>query len=236
MGDANLIIAGGSEYPITETSIGGFSSMKAISTNENYHEASRPYDVDRDGFVAGEGAGAIVLEEYEHAKNRGAKIYAEFVGGGMSSDAYHISAPHPEGRGAALSMKNALKRAGISSKEIQYINAHGTSTPAGDIPELLAVKSVFEENLDNLFISSTKSMTGHLLGAAGAIEALATIYAVKNDFIPPTINTKNLDPDIPKGINIVTGSGKKQMVEYALSNTFGFGGHNASVVFKKFTD
>ncbi len=233
-GQADVMVAGGSEAAITPSSIGGFNSMKALSTNnEDYMTASRPYDVTRDGFVIGEGAGAIILEEYEHAQRRGAKIYAELCGGGMSCDAYHISATHPDGTGAALCMKNAIKDAGLTPDDINYVNTHGTSTPVGDMPELLALKNTLGESYSKTYISSTKSMTGHLLGAASAIEAIASILAVKNDLIPATINVTQLDPNIPEGSNIVTGEPLKTTVNYALSNSFGFGGHNASVIFGK---
>lgn len=233
-GQADIMVAGGTEAAITPSSIGGFNSMKALSTNnENYKTASRPYDSARDGFVIGEGAGAIILEEYEHAKKRGAKIYAELCGGGMSCDAYHISATHPEGVGAALCIKNAIKDAGISPKDITYVNTHGTSTPVGDMPELFALKNALGEEYCKTYISSTKSMTGHLLGAASAIEAIASVLAVHNDLIPATINVSQLDPNIPEGSNIVIGEPLKTTVNYALSNSFGFGGHNASVIFGK---
>ncbi len=233
-GQADIMVAGGAEAAITPSSVGGFNSMKALSTNnENYQTASRPYDVARDGFVIGEGAGAIILEEYEHAKRRGAKIYAEFCGGGMSCDAYHISATHPDGVGAALCMKNAIKDANLAPEEITYVNTHGTSTPVGDMPELLALKNTLGQSYEKTYISSTKSMTGHLLGAASAIEAIASILAVKNDVIPATINVTQLDPNIPEGSNIVVGKPLETTVNYALSNSFGFGGHNASVIFGK---
>lgn len=233
-GQADVIVAGGTEAAITPSSIGGFNSMRALSTNnENYKTASRPYDVNRDGFVIGEGAGALVLEEYEHAKKRGAKIYAELCGGGMSCDAYHISATHPEGVGAILSVQNALKDASLDASNINYVNTHGTSTPMGDMPELVALKSALGETYSQTYISSTKSMTGHLLGAASAIEAIASVLAVKNDIIPATINITELDPNIPEGSNIVIGKALETTVNYALSNSFGFGGHNASVIFGK---
>lgn len=233
-GQADVIVAGGTEAAITPSSIGGFNSMRALSTNnENPQSASRPYDVNRDGFVIGEGSGALILEEYEHAKKRGAKIYAELCGGGMSCDAYHISATHPEGTGAALCMKNALKDAKIAPEDLNYVNTHGTSTPVGDMPELLALKETLGNSYKNTYISSTKSMTGHLLGAASAIEAVASVLAIQNDTIPPTINVKELDPKIPEGTNIVIDKPLKTTVNYALSNSFGFGGHNASVIFGK---
>ena len=233
-GQADIIVAGGTEAAITPSSIGGFNSMRALSTNnENYKTASRPYDVNRDGFVIGEGAGALVLEEYEHAKKRGAKIYAELCGSGMSCDAYHISATHPEGAGAILSVQNALKDASLNASDINYVNTHGTSTPVGDMPELVALKNALGETYSNTYISSTKSMTGHLLGAASAIEAIASVLAVKNDVIPATTHVEELDPNIPEGSNIVTGKPLQTKVNYAMSNSFGFGGHNASVIFGK---
>lgn len=231
---ADVIIAGGTEAAITPSSIGGFNSMRALSTNnENYKTASRPYDVARDGFVIGEGAGALVLEEYEHAKKRGAKIYAELCGGGMSCDAYHISATHPEGAGAILCIENALRDASLNASDINYVNTHGTSTPVGDMPELVALKDALGDTYNQTYISSTKSMTGHLLGAASAIEAIASVLAVKNDTIPATTNVTELDPNIPEGSNIVVGKPLETIVNYALSNSFGFGGHNASVIFGK---
>jgi len=234
-GKAIAIVAGGSEAAINESGIGGFNAAQALSTNnENYKTASRPYDKDRDGFVLGEGAGAIVLEELEHALNRGAKIYAEIVGGGMSADAYHITAPHPEGLGAKLVMQRALEDAGLSITDVDYINTHGTSTPLGDIAELKAIVSLFGEHAYKLNISSTKSMTGHLLGAAGIIEAIATILAVKEDAIPPTINHFTDDPEIDPRLNLTFNKMQKRVVNVAMSNNFGFGGHNAAVVFKKF--
>ena len=233
-GQADVIVAGGTEAAITPSSIGGFNSMRALSTNnENYQTASRPYDVNRDGFVIGEGSGALVLEEYEHAKKRGAKIYAELCGGGMSCDAYHISATHPEGVGAELCVENALKDASLDASVINYVNTHGTSTPVGDMPELAALKNALGEHYSKTYISSTKSMTGHLLGAASAIEAIAAVLAVKNNVIPATINVTELDPNIPEGSNIVVGKPLETEVNYALSNSFGFGGHNASVIFGK---
>ena len=233
-GQSDVIVAGGTEAAITPSSIGGFNSMRALSTNnENYKTASRPYDANRDGFVIGEGAGALVLEEYEHAKKRGAKIYAELCGGGMSCDAYHISATHPEGAGAILSVQNALKDASLNASDINYVNTHGTSTPVGDMPELVALKNALGDTYNQTYISSTKSMTGHLLGAASAIEAIASVLAVKNDVIPATTNVTELDPNIPEGSKIVVGKPLETTVNYALSNSFGFGGHNASVIFGK---
>jgi 3-oxoacyl-[acyl-carrier-protein] synthase II len=232
---ADIIVSGGSEAIINEAGMGGFNAMHALSTrNDDPQTASRPFDKDRDGFVAGEGAGSIVLEELEHAKARGAKIYAELVGGGMSADANHITAPHPDGLGAKLVMTNALRDAGISTSDIDYINVHGTSTPLGDISEVKAILDLFKEDAFKLNISSTKSMTGHLLGAAGAIEAIAVILAVKNDIIPPTINHFTDDPGFDTRLNFTFNKAQKRIVNAALSNTFGFGGHNASVIFKKY--
>lgn len=235
LGKANAIVTGGSEAAINESGMGGFNACQAMSTrNEDPAKASRPYDKDRDGFVLGEGGGAIILEELEHALARGAKIYAEIIGGGMSADAHHITAPHPEGLGATLVMNRALKDAGISGNEVDYINTHGTSTPLGDTAELKAIINVFGEHAYNLNISSTKSMTGHLLGAAGAIEAMAAILAVKNGIIPPTINHSTPDPEIDPKLNLTLNKMQTRNVNIAISNTFGFGGHNAAVVIKKF--
>ena len=232
---ADIIVSGGSEAIIYEAGMGGFNAMHALSTrNDDPKTASRPFDKDRDGFVAGEGAGAIILEELEHAKARGAKIYAELVGGGMSADANHITAPHPEGLGARLVMTNALRDARMSPADIDYINVHGTSTPLGDISEVKAILTMFGENAFKLNISSTKSMTGHLLGAAGAIEAIASILSVKNDIVPPTINHFTDDPNFDPRLNFTFNKAQKREVNAALSNTFGFGGHNASVIFKKY--
>ena len=232
---ADLFIAGGSEACVFEPGIGGFNAMMALSTrNDNPKTASRPFDKNRDGFVMGEGGGALVLEEYNHAINRGATIYAEVVGGGLTADAYHITAPHPEGLGAQNVMKQAIEEAGVDVSAIDYINVHGTSTPLGDIAETKAIKALFGEHAYKLNISSTKSMTGHLLGAAGVIEAIACIMAVKNDIIPPTINHETKDPEIDEKLNLTLNKAQKRTVNYALSNTFGFGGHNASVVFKKY--
>ncbi|MCH8546103.1 MAG: beta-ketoacyl-ACP synthase II [Cryomorphaceae bacterium] len=234
LGKADVIISGGSEAAITEAGIGGFNAMHALSVrNDNPQKASRPFCKDRDGFVMGEGGACIVLEEYEHAKKRGAKIYAEIVGFGLSADASHITAPHPEGLGASRVMINALDDAQLSPTDIDYINVHGTSTPLGDIAETKAIKTVFGEHAYNLNISSTKSMTGHLLGAAGAVEAIAAILSVKNDIVPPTINHETEDPDIDNKLNFTFHKAQKRTVNAALSNTFGFGGHNASVIFKK---
>lgn len=234
MGISKVMIAGGSEAPIIEAGVGGFNSMQALSTNnENYKTASRPFDVSRDGFVMGEGGAALVLEEYEHAVKRGARIYGELKGGGLSADAYHLTAPHPEGLGARLVMERAIKDAGLKTEDIDYINVHGTATPVGDIPEAMAISRVFGEHAYKLNISSTKSMTGHLLGAAGAIEAIATLLATKYDIVPPTINLQNLDPAIDPKLNFTPNTAQKRIVNAALSNTFGFGGHNTSVIFKK---
>ena len=235
LGTADIIISGGSEAIINEAGMGGFNAMHALSTrNDDPATASRPFDKDRDGFVAGEGAGTIILEELEHAKARGAKIYAEIVGGGMSADAHHITAPHPEGLGAKMVMTKALADAGLETNQIDYINVHGTSTPLGDIQEAKAIVDLFGEDAYKLNISSTKSMTGHLLGAAGAVEALATILAIKNDTVPPTINHFTDDPEVDPKLNFTFNKAQKREVRAAISNTFGFGGHNASVVFKKY--
>ncbi|MEI7421161.1 MAG: beta-ketoacyl-ACP synthase II [Prolixibacteraceae bacterium] len=235
LGKANIFIAGGSEAAITHAGVGGFNAMHALSTrNDDPQTASRPFDKDRDGFVMGEGAGALVLEEYEHAIARGATIWAELVGGGMSTDAYHMTAPDPEGGGAALVMKRALNDAGLQPEDIDYINVHGTSTGLGDIAEPKAIKLVFGEHIYKVSISATKSMTGHLLGAAGAVEAIACILAMKYSMIPPTINQFELDPEIDPNIDFTFNHAKAREVTYALSNTFGFGGHNGTVIFKKF--
>jgi len=234
LGKANIFITGGSEAAINEPGIGGFNAMQALSTNnDEYLTASRPFDVTRDGFVMGEGAGALVIEEYEHAKARGAKIYAELVGTGMTADAFHLTAPHPEGLGASSVMSLAVMDAGLKPEDIDYINVHGTSTPLGDISETKAIVKVFGEHAYKLNISSTKSMTGHLLGATGAIEAIASIMAVVYDIVPPTINFKNPDPSIDQKLNLTLNKAQSRKVNYALSNTFGFGGHNASVIIKK---
>jgi 3-oxoacyl-[acyl-carrier-protein] synthase II len=231
---ADVFITGGSEAAITTVGMGGFNAMHAVSTrNDDPLTASRPYDKDRDGFVMGEGAGALVLEELDHAIARGAKIYGEVIGGGLSADAYHMTAPHPEGLGAILSMRTALADAGIQKEIIDHVNTHGTSTPAGDIAEPKAIVGLFGDHAYKMNINSTKSMTGHLLGAAGAIESIATLLAVKNDIVPPTINHFTDDPDIAP-LNFTFNKAQKRVVNYALSNTFGFGGHNASVVFTKF--
>lgn len=236
LGKADAIITGGSEAAVNEMGMGGFNALKALSTrNDDPETASRPFDLDRDGFVLGEGAGALILEEYEHAIKRGATIYAEVVGGGMSGDAYHMTAPHPEGIGARNTMIAALEDAEISPDQVDYINVHGTSTPLGDIAEVKAIQAVFGDHAYDLNISSTKSMTGHLLGAAGAIEAIACVLAVKNDIVPPTINHFTDDPEIDPKLNFTFNKAQKRSINYALSNTFGFGGHNTSVVVKKFT-
>ncbi|MFN7327625.1 MAG: beta-ketoacyl-ACP synthase II [Chitinophagales bacterium] len=234
MGRADVIVSGGSEATVTKTAIGGFNSMKALSErNDSPETASRPFDKDRDGFVLGEGAGALILEEYEHARRRGATIYAEVVGAAATADAYHITAPHPEGLGVINVMNLALADAGLLPTDIDYINVHGTSTPLGDIAELKAIKQVFGEHAYHLNISSTKSMTGHLLGAAGAVEAIASIIAIKEGFIPPTINHFTDDPDIDSQLNLTFNEAQQRTVRAAVSNTFGFGGHNASVILKK---
>ena len=237
LGKANIILAGGAEAAVIDCGVGGFNAMKALSTrNDEPEKASRPFSASRDGFVMGEGAGCLILEELEHAKARGAKIYAEMVGAGMSADAYHITASHPEGLGAKLVMENALDDAGLKPEDIDYINVHGTSTHVGDISEAKAIKDVFGDAAYKLNISSTKSMTGHLLGAAGAVEAMATVLAVKNDIVPPTINHEegDDDPEIDYRLNFTFNKAQKRTVRAALSNTFGFGGHNACVVFKKY--
>ncbi|MEM6316662.1 MAG: beta-ketoacyl-ACP synthase II [Bacteroidota bacterium] len=234
MGRAKVMVTGGSEAVTTMTGIGGFNAMKALSTrNEEYKTASRPFDKDRDGFVLGEGGACLILEEYEHAKARGAKIYAEVVGGGMTADAHHMTAPHPEGLGARNVMKLALADAKMNLEEINYVNVHGTSTPLGDTAEAKAIKEVFGDHAYALNISSTKSMTGHLLGAAGAVEAVAGILAIKDGFIPPTINHFTDDPELDNRLNFTFNEAQEKPVNAMLSNTFGFGGHNASVIFKK---
>ena len=236
LGKADIILAGGAEAAVCEAGIGGFSSMHALSTrNDSPQTASRPYSKSRDGFVLGEGAGCLVLEEYEHAKARGAKIYAEMVGGGLSADAHHLTAPHPDGYGAKMVMHNALEDAGMKPTDIDYINVHGTSTPLGDISELKAIKNLFGEHAYNLNISATKSMTGHLLGATGAVEAIISVLSVKNDIIPPTINHSDddIDEEIDYRLNLTFNKAQKRNVRAALSNTFGFGGHNASIIVKK---
>lgn len=232
-GKANMIITGGSEAAVNEAAIGGFSSAQALSKrNDSYETASRPFDVTRDGFVMGEGAGAIILEEYEHAVARGAKIYAEVVGGGMAADAYHLTGTHPEGDGAVLGMEEALRDAEITPDQIDYVNMHATSTPQGDNSELIALRRVFGENSD-LSVSGTKSMTGHLLGAAGAVEAISCILAIRDSVVPPTINTTEIEPEFKDLYDFPLGKGKGKEINYAMSNTFGFGGHIATVIFKK---
>ena len=234
LGKAKVIVAGGSEAPITAASVGGFTAMKAMSTrNDDPQHASRPFDVDRDGFVMGEGAGCLLLEEYEHARARGAHIYGELAGAAMTADAYHMTSTHPEGAGALRAMQDALKDAGVNKDAVDYLNVHATSTPVGDLSETQAVSRLFGEAPPNLVISATKSMTGHLLGAAGAIEAIACLMSIRDGVIPPTINTKNIDPAVPKGLRILLGEALKHPVKVAMSNTFGFGGHNGIVVFKK---
>lgn len=234
LGRADVVISGGSEAVVTTTAVGGFSSMKAMSErNDDCKTASRPYDKDRDGFVLGEGGGCLILEEYEHAVARGAKIYCEVVGAGMTCDAYHMSAPHPDGVGVIRVMNEALRDAGLKPEDVDYINTHGTSTPLGDGAELKAITAVFGEHAYKLNISSTKSMTGHLLGAAGAIEAVAAILAMQHSFIPPTINHFTDDPEIDNNLNLTFNKMQEREVNVALSNTFGFGGHNTSVIFKK---
>jgi 3-oxoacyl-[acyl-carrier-protein] synthase II len=234
LGKSDIIVTGGSEAAVTEAGVGGFNACKALSeNNESYKTASRPFDVTRDGFVLGEGAGCLILEEYEHAKARGAKIYCEVMGGGLSADAYHITAPHPEGIGAKLVMGHALEDAGMTAEDIDYINVHGTSTPLGDVQEARAIQSVFGEHAYKVNISSTKSMTGHLLGAAGAIEAIATIMAIKHGIVPPTINFANPDPELDANLNFTFNKAQHRTVNAAMSNTFGFGGHNTSAIFRK---
>ena len=234
LGHCDVIVTGGSEAAVTIAGMGGFNAMHALSTrNENPKTASRPFDATRDGFVLGEGAGTLILEEYEHAKKRGAKIYAEVIGGGMSSDAYHMTAPHPEGIGVERVMLNSLRDAGIKPEDVDAINTHGTSTPLGDVAELKAITKVFGKHAKNININSTKSMTGHLLGAAGAIEAISSILSINHGIIPPTINHTTVDNEIDSSLNLTLNKSQKREVNIAMSNTFGFGGHNACVVFKK---
>ncbi|HKJ49054.1 MAG TPA: beta-ketoacyl-ACP synthase II [Christiangramia sp.] len=234
LGHSDVIVSGGSEAAVTIAGMGGFNAMHALSTrNESPETASRPFDSTRDGFVLGEGGGALILEEYEHAKARGAKIYAEVLGGGLSSDAYHMTAPHPEGDGVVAVMKNCLRNAGLKPEDVDAINTHGTSTPLGDVAELKAISKVFGEHAKNININSTKSMTGHLLGAAGAIEAIAAILSMKHGIVPPTINHENVDENIDPELNLTLNKAQKRDVNVVMSNTFGFGGHNACVVFKK---
>ena len=237
LGKADVIVTGGSESCVTEMGVGGFNALRALSTlNDSPETASRPFDLDRDGFVLGEGSGALILEEYEHALRRGAKIYAEVIGGGMSGDAYHMTAPHPDGIGARNTMIVALEDAEINPSDVDYVNVHGTSTPLGDIAEVKAIQQVFGEHAYNLHISSTKSMTGHLLGAAGAIEAIACIKAIQKDVVPPTINHFTDDPELDKRLNFTFNKSQDRIVNVAMSNTFGFGGHNTTVVVKKFKE
>ena len=234
LGYSDIIVSGGSEAAVAPAGMGGFNAMHALSTrNESPETASRPFDADRDGFVLGEGAGALILEEYEHAKARGAKIYAEIVGGGLSSDAHHMTAPHPEGIGVVAVMENCLRNAGLQPEDVDAINTHGTSTPLGDVAELKAIKKVFGEHAKKININSTKSMTGHLLGAAGAVEAIASILAMQNGIVPPTINHQTADENIDPELNLTLNKAQKREVKVAMSNTFGFGGHNACVLFKK---
>ena len=237
LGKSDFIVTGGSEAGVNISGIGGFNALKALSTrNDDPGTASRPFDATRDGFVLGEGSGCLILEELEHAKKRGAKIYAEVAGGGLTADAHHITAPHPEGRGAISVMKLSLEDAGMNPEDIDYVNVHGTSTPLGDISETLAIKEVFGEHAYKLNISSTKSMTGHLLGAAGAIEAIACVKSIQDNVIPPTINFKHKDENIDYNLNLTLNKAQKREVKAALSNTFGFGGHNTSIIVKEFND
>lgn len=234
LGHCDIVVSGGSEAAVTIGGMGGFNAMHALSTrNETPETASRPFDATRDGFVLGEGAGALILEEYEHAKARGAKIYAELVGGGLSSDAYHITAPHPEGIGVRVVMQNCLENAGLKPEDVDAINTHGTSTPLGDVAELKAISEVFGNHAKSININSTKSMTGHLLGAAGAIEAISSILSIKHGIIPPTINHTTVDENIDPELNLTLNKAQKRDVKVAMSNTFGFGGHNACVIFRK---
>ncbi|WP_234736792.1 beta-ketoacyl-ACP synthase II [Tellurirhabdus bombi] len=234
LGKVDVVVAGGSEAVVTEVAVGGFSSMKALSErNDDPPRASRPFDRDRDGFVLGEGAGALILEEYEHAKARGAKIYAELVGTGATADAYHMTATHPEGLGARLAMTESLREAGLQPTDVDYMNVHATSTSVGDISEAQAIQKIFGENPEHLHISATKSMTGHLLGAAGAIEAVAGVLAIQNNTIPPTINLENVDERISPNLNLTPNVAVQKRVDVVMSNTFGFGGHNAIVVFRR---
>ncbi|SHI65414.1 3-oxoacyl-[acyl-carrier-protein] synthase II [Mesonia phycicola] len=237
LGYCDVFVTGGSEAAVTQAGMGGFNAMHALSTrNDDPQKASRPFDANRDGFVLGEGAGALILEEYEHAKARGAKIYAEVLGGGMSSDAYHMTAPHPEGIGVIAVMENCLRNAGLKPEDVDAINTHGTSTPLGDVAELKAITKVFGEHAKSININSTKSMTGHLLGAAGAIEAIASILAMKHSLVPPTINHETADENIDPELNLTLNKAQEREVNVAMSNTFGFGGHNACVLFKKITE
>lgn len=234
LGYSDIIVSGGSEAAVTQAGMGGFNAMHALSTqNDNPETASRPFDATRDGFVLGEGSGALILEEYEHAKARGAKIYAELIGGGLSSDAYHMTAPHPEGNGVVAVMENCLRNAGLNPEDVDAINTHGTSTPLGDVAELKAIGKVFGEHAKNININSTKSMTGHLLGAAGAVEAISAILSMKHGVVPPTINHEHFDENIDPELNLTLNEAQKRDVKIVMSNTFGFGGHNACVLFKK---
>lgn len=234
LGHCDIIVTGGSEAAVTLAGMGGFNAMHALSTrNDSPETASRPFDATRDGFVLGEGAGAIILEDYEHAKARGAKIYAEVLGGGLSSDAYHMTAPHPEGIGVVAVMKNCLENAGLNPEDVDHINTHGTATPLGDVAELKAISEVFGSHAKNININSTKSMTGHLLGAAGAVESIASILAIEHGYVPPTINHTTVDENIDPELNLTLNKPQKRDVKVAMSNTFGFGGHNACVLFKK---
>ena len=233
-GKADMVVTGGSEAPVIIPAVGGFSSMRALSTrNDDPKHASRPFDKDRDGFVIAEGAGALIFEEYEHAVARGAKIYCEVAGGGLSADAYHMTAPHPEGKGAIASMRLALEDAGLQTTDVDYLNAHGTSTPIGDLAEITAVQGLFGEHAYKMNISSTKSMTGHLLGATAAVEALACVFAITKGIIPPTINVEEVDPQIDSRLNLTLGKAQMRDVKVAMSNTFGFGGHNSTIIFRK---
>tara|TARA_B100000378_G_scaffold68422_1_gene51545 strand:- start:1056 stop:2309 length:1254 start_codon:yes stop_codon:yes gene_type:complete len=237
LGYSDVIVTGGSEAAVTQAGMGGFNAMHALSTrNDDPEKASRPFDANRDGFVLGEGSGALILEEYEHAKARGAKIYAEVLGGGMSADAYHMTAPHPDGTGVVAVMENCLRNAGLNPEDVDAINTHGTSTPLGDVAELKAITKVFGDHAKTLNINSTKSMTGHLLGAAGAIEAIASILAMKHSLVPPTINHETADENIDAELNLTLNKAQEREVNVAMSNTFGFGGHNACVLFKKIAE
>ena len=234
LGKADMIVTGGSEAPIVVPAVGGFSSMRALSTrNDDPKSASRPFDKNRDGFVIAEGAGALIFEDYEHAVARGAKIYCEVAGSGMSADAYHMTAPHPDGKGAIMSMRLALEDAGLKVTDVDYLNAHGTSTPLGDLAEIAAVQGLFGEHAYKMNISSTKSMTGHLLGATAAVEALACVFAITKGIVPPTINVEEVDPQIDSKLNLTIGTAQRRDVRVAMSNTFGFGGHNSTIIFRK---
>ena len=234
LGKADMIVTGGSEAPIVVPAVGGFSSMRALSTrNDDPKSASRPFDKNRDGFVIAEGAGALIFEDYEHAVASGAKIYCEVAGSGMSADAYHMTAPHPEGKGAIMSMRLALEDAGLKVTDVDYLNAHGTSTPLGDLAEIAAVQGLFGEHAYKMNISSTKSMTGHLLGATAAVEALACVFAITKGIVPPTINVEEVDPQIDSKLNLTIGTAQRRDVRVAMSNTFGFGGHNSTIIFRK---